>query len=226
VIPFAEEIMRQYDRMLGTVEEMQASEASTLSIVAHYRVYEEVLDFRRESGLSVVIREDRGARELLEQGQCEVAILVNPERDDLRLAIIPYKKDRMVFVCHKDHRLADRSSVHFEELREEYFVTFPRSDDHLMARLIYENLEKAGVVPKVSITAAVGSTVVQMIAQKAGVGVLWEKAVQRILMDEIRVIPLDPPVEIEIDLCYLRDRKLSGKAEEFIAFMKTREALD
>ena len=74
-------------------------------------------------------------------------------------------------------------------------------------------------------TATVGSTLAKLVAQGAGVGILWEKATRNIMTPEIAMVPIKPEILSQIDLCVRKDAVLTEKAEEFLNFMLERKDL-
>lgn len=221
MIPYAKEIVRQTDEMLKALEERQDADKDILQVISHYRIFEEALQFGKQYGIHVNIHESLGVRDLLEGNTCEVGILPESECCDPGLQVIPYKKERLVFVCDKTHRLADRTSVTMEDVKREPFVMFPMTDRGPLATLIFAEFERAGCKPKIVSTATVGSTIATLVAQRAGVAFLWEKALHPIMQEDVlRVIPYEPVREIEVNICWRADAKLSKKAVRFIEFMK------
>lgn len=220
LVPYARDIVAKYDELLALIEHRKKEQRQSLNVVAHYRLFEEALEFRKKENINVIISEFHDALGLLEDGSCEIAVLVNPDKSDRRLEGFPYRRERMVFVCNRQHPLANRTQVSFADIRNEYFVAFPKSDQNPLARLIYEGFSRAGYQPRIAITATVGSTIAKLIAEDAGVGILWEKALQPIMMEELRVIPLIPAEEASVEICWLKDRPLSENARKFQDFMR------
>ncbi|MBO6309653.1 MAG: LysR family transcriptional regulator [Oribacterium sp.] len=220
LIPFVKEIVRQRDKLQSVLQEKRVDADLTLRIVSHYRLFEEILKFRKEEGVSVVLSEDHRAIEMLETKQAELAILIYPTEVDDRLNYIPYKKDRMVMVCEKNHPMANLPSVSINDLKNEFFVTFPKADSNPLAKLIFDEFKQSGIMPKISITATVGSTIAKLIAQDAGIGILWEEALKPIMSEDLCVVPLEPLKEIEVNVCWLKDTTLSENATLFIDFIK------
>lgn len=220
LIPFVKEIVRQRDKLQSVLQEKRVDADLTLRIVSHYRLFEEILKFRKEEGVNVVLSEDHRAIEMLETKQAELAILIYPTEVDDRLNYIPYKKDRMVMVCEKNHPMANLPSVSINDLKNEFFVTFPKADSNPLAKLIFDEFKQSGIMPKISITATVGSTIAKLIAQDAGIGILWEEALKPIMSEDLCVVPLEPLKEIEVNVCWLKDTTLSENATLFIDFIK------
>lgn len=228
LIPYAKEIVRQREALETILNEKRVTENSTLNVVSHYRIFEEVMQFRKDTGTNVIINESARGVELLENGDCEVGFLSRPESVDDQMEIAPYRRERMVFICNKNHPLHEYRSVAIEHLADESFVMFPKSDQGPLARKVYERFDQAGIKPRIAITATVGSTIAKLVAEDAGVAILWEKALRPLMKDiqgDISVIPLEPVEEIEIDICWMKNRILSDNARKFIAFMKERADL-
>ncbi len=220
LVPYAREIVGKYDDLMALVDYRRKEQRQSLNVVAHYRLFEEALEFRKKENINVIISEFHDAVGLLEDGSCEIAVLVNPDRNDGRLESFPYRRERMVFVCNKEHPLANRQEVSFQDIRNEYFVAFPKTDQNPLAKLIFDGFSGAGYQPRIAITATVGSTIAKLIAEDAGVGILWEKALRPIMLEELRVIPLTPIKEASVEICWLRGRPLSENARKFQEFMR------
>ena len=222
IIPYAQEIVRQMDEMQKALEEKQEADQDTLQVVSHYRIIEEALEFRKQYGIHVVIRESQSGRDLLDDGTCEAGFLIRNKDDESGMETIPYKKERLVFICSRNHRLADRTSVTIKDVKKEPFVMFPMTDKSPLAALIFEQFEQADCKPKIVSTARVGSTIAMLVAQGAGVAFLWEKALLPVMQEGLCAIPYEPTKEIEVDICWPAGTKLSPKAAKFIDFMKSR----
>ena len=225
VLPYAEKITALYREAQDALREYQLNARSTLRINTNYRVYEEVLEFREESGADVLIEEESLSTEALKRGSAEMAFVVNPDRADPSLVCIPYKRDRLVAVLSRDHPLAERDVIPVELLREENFVLFPQSDETEMVRMIYDIFQEAGFLPHTAMTARVGSTVVELVSQRVGISILWEKALRPILRENVTSVPLEPSKEADIDLCYRNGAVLSENAKRFMAFMERKKDL-
>ena len=60
------------------------------------------------------------------------------------------------------------------------------------------------------------------VAKNMGIALLWKKALEFIMREEIAVVEITPSREIDISLCYMKGRKLSEEAKLFIEFVRSR----
>ncbi|MCR5271747.1 MAG: LysR family transcriptional regulator [Lachnospiraceae bacterium] len=222
LLPFAKEIVKLRRDAQRSIDEKKRNETGILNINSNYRMFEEAIDFHKDYGVNVIINEEPNSKELLETGECELAMMINPDTDDAKLECIKYKKDRLVMLCNRDHPLAKRDVVDVRELENENFVTFANPNNHISV-LAERAFKEAGFEPNVTMTASVGSTIARLVAQKMGIAFLWEKALKPVITDAVKIVPIYPIYEVQVSLCYLRGAKLSENAKDFIIFLSERE---
>lgn len=196
---------------------------NSLSIGAEYRIFELAIDFRRKYQMSLNINEESHAEELLRKGICELAFVVNLEDAQQEFHTIPFQTDELVFVCPKTHPLAGKEVVEFASLKDEDFVMFPDPEHNKIAGIIDNGCRNAGFRPNIVFNGTLGTNVVNSVAQGMGTSLLWVKALQSIMREEITYVRLQPTVEIQISLCYLKGKVLSENARIFVNYMKERQ---
>lgn len=124
-------------------------------------------------GLKIAIDEQPSdeALRLLTERAVQIAVVTNVS-DTHGLELWPYRRDRLVVVCHADHPLAQRRNVAFHEtLRYDYVGWFSGG-------AINKQLEAAAKMSQCNwqVRARVNSfdALVQMVAAQIGIGVLPE----------------------------------------------------
>lgn len=219
-LPYARQIIQLNEDVIEHLEEKKADLENVLNIGAGYRTFEVAVEFRRKYHIGLNINEGYDLKGMLRSGECELAIMVNEENKKGELEVLPYKKDHMVLVCHKKHPLAERKSVDISELREEDFIMLPDSDKNRPSKILLNACLEAGFTPKVVLRGVVGSQIVDFVAQNMGVSLLWEKALVPIMREETTTVDVVPATDIDISICYMKNRILSDAAKQFIEFAR------
>jgi LysR family transcriptional activator of glutamate synthase operon len=225
LVPYARKIVHLGNDIRTKIQDISWDEGETLTVTTEYRIFEEAFSFRQETGINVIINEFREALSDVKKGTCDIGIAVDADREDKEVTFYPFKTDRLMIICSRKHPLADRQEVGLQELKDEDFVLFPKAMGSPLSRKIYNAFDKAGYTPRLAMTATVGSTLAKLVAQGAGVGILWEKATRNIMTPEIAMVPIKPEILSQIDLCVRKDAVLTEKAEEFLNFMLERKDL-
>lgn len=217
-LPYARQMVQLNADVVERLEEKKADSGNVLNIGAGYRTFEVAVEFRRKYHIGLNINEGYDQKALLRSGECELAIMVNEKNKNGELEVLPYKKDRMVLVCHKQHPLAKRESIHISELKDEDFIMLPDSDKNRPSKIIFNACLAAGFTPNVVLRGVVGSQVVAFVAQNMGISLLWGKALVPVMRDEVVTVEVEPSVDIDISICYMKNRMLSDTAKKFIEF--------
>ena len=222
LLPYAKKIAALQEEASRKLFLKAASDEKSIAISAGYRIFELAVEFRQKYHIGLTINESYEGKELLKKGECELAFIVDEENKEQDLVKIPFKKDFLIMICNRSHPLASRKQVALSELRGEDFVMFPDSDKNRISKIIRNTCLEAGFEPKVVFTGTVGSNIVDSVAKNMGIALLWKKALEFIMREEIAVVEITPSREIDISLCYMKGRKLSEEAKLFIEFVRSR----
>lgn len=129
--------------------------------------------------------------------------LINPEAvRDTELKTLPLKRDPMLAVLPKDHRLAENRRVPMEEIAREPFILL--EEGSLSEPLEY--FRSHGISPNVQYIVHDDYTIMAMIEKGLGVGILSELILARVNY-RIAVRELEPALARTIGLVY-KDKKI------------------
>ena len=226
LIPHARRILTETDEYGKKLEAEAAGRSDTLRVFSNYYINDLACRFFEENRkykiLSVI-------NESLERGfdmqDCELAVLCSPVPPDDSCESIFYREDEVVAVVNSSHRLARRTSVRLDELRDEDFVMlFSAVSDFItpsfwIAR-VYDFFQ-----PKAAVKARYGSQAAQMVAQGFGITLLFRRAIEDAHIDNLALISLDPPVRCPVYLYWKKDSKLSDGAKKLIEFVRKQHQL-
>jgi DNA-binding transcriptional LysR family regulator len=136
------------------------------------------------------------------------------------LAVIPWRSEKMVLVCHPGHRFAKRRVVMPADLNGEKFVAF--DPDLGIRKAIDRSLKQANVRPSVVMEFDNIETIKQAIAIDAGVSILPEPTVvKETEIGSLAAVPLGiPNVVRPVGIIYRKQKQLSPTVVRFIESLR------
>lgn len=147
--------------------------------------------------------------------EADVGILSYPSTNRA-LAVVPWRSEKMVLVCHPNHRLAHRRTVRAEELQAENFVAF--DPDLGIRKAIDRALKQQNVKVNVVMEFDNIETIKQAIAIEAGVSILPKPTVlKEVRIRTLAASPLDIPDLVRpVGIIYRRQKQLTPIVSHFI----------
>jgi len=147
--------------------------------------------------------------------EADVGVMSYPP-SDRALAVLPWRSERMVLVCHPNHRLAHRRLARAEELHAEKFVAFDA--DLAIRKAIDRALRLRNVKVNVVMEFDNIETIKQAIAIAAGVSILPRPTVlMEVRIRTLAACPLDIPDLVRpVGIIYRRQKPLSPIVSRFI----------
>jgi DNA-binding transcriptional LysR family regulator len=171
---------------------------------------------RHWQGGEVVVYDLSGAeiRTMLEEGRLDFALAaLGPEHWDVES--IPLLEEPFFLVCPRDHRLARRETVAWDELAKEPLISIgPLSENR---RIIEAALKGARVTARWRVEVRHLSTAVALVAAGAGLTALPASAVAGQAGHAVAAVKLvDPALTRRIGLLRRRDRVLGPAARDLM----------
>ncbi len=124
----------------------------------------------------------------------------------------------VVAVLHPSHPLADRRSLKVEELADENFITM--TPNTLLGQQVSGILNQAGVFPKSTIQTSQALLSCNFVAQGQGVAIT-DAMIAMAFGPEIRMVPIEPQVQMEFGLLYPTGTKKSQEVEMLAEIIKS-----
>ncbi len=136
------------------------------------------------------------------------------------LAVIPWRSEKMVLVCHPGHRFARRRVVMPQDLNGEKFVAF--DPDLGIRKAIDRALKQRNVRVNVVMEFDNIETIKQAIAIDAGVSILPRPTVQKETeIGSLAAVPLGiPDLARPVGIIYRRQKHLSPTVARFIESLR------
>lgn len=224
--PYAQQIIKLNDDMLGVVAEMQTREKNTLRIyftpaATHYGIIDVLSYFNKQHPeIELKISEEVKVIEALDDGQCEFGFATENDSINSKLNKIIYQKDHLVIIVPKNHPLADREEVALDDIARERFVLHVNSRGglHLETRQLMSLFEKRGIHPEIASKVSFTSTVIKFVEHGDCIAVL---PYNRVPADAygIKILDFVPHVDSCVYMLYSGNKRLTGAAALFLDFI-------
>ncbi|KQL44978.1 LysR family transcriptional regulator [Brevibacillus choshinensis] len=152
----------------------------------------------------------------VEQGSIDVGLTVLPADTD-KFDAVPLQAEDLVAIAHREHWLAERSSVSLAELRDEAFILF--TEEYAIHDVVKQACVRSGFEPRVAYMSSLWDFVGELVATQLGISLVPRSIVRRLNNSELRIVDISAPViDWQYALIYRKDRYLSHAARAFISF--------
>ena len=151
--------------------------------------------------------------------EIDVAFAAEPFRNiiDTPLVMYPVYEQELYLLVPKTHRLAKRTSVKFDEIKDESYVAI--NPEKGLRRQMDEYFKSMDVIPK--IVFSVNNTEALISYVEAGVGVTIAPRLPTLSLDKISLLRIsDHPVKRSVCMLYSTERAYNSAAKQFISFVE------
>ncbi len=218
---YAEQIVTLSNRCLSDIQKLKETESNLIELSADYRVQDIIRDFCYLNKGYVIHTHPGDAKKLLASGECSLALLLRgleTKEDEKLLEEFEWKDvgtESLAAVIPASHPLASRKSVTLKELEKEDIITVNTKYD-LGVRLFEQN----GLSPRVVMNALVGTEAAELVEDESGIAILHKKSIaSKFEEDLIRLVDLDPPVNLTLSIAWRKGAHLTGAEKKFIDFL-------
>lgn len=139
------------------------------------------------------------------------------------IAVVPLRSERMVLVCHPEHKLAGRKAITAEHLRDEGFVAFDR--DLIIRKEVDRYLRQRSVSVRVVMEFDNIETIKQAVEIGAGISILPEPTVRRETQagSLVAVRLIAPQLERPIGIIHRQRKTFTPTAMKFMELLKLQQ---
>ena len=231
VLPTAEgEVLLQHAaRLLGTMQTarqqmaelngLQCGEVrfSTSAMLGSYFFLPHITAFRKQYpgiSLRVVNEGTHGARQLLEEGASDMAVV---NLDDLpgEVEAVPLTRQEVVACVSEQHPLASQGSISFTELAAQPLVIY--RENYALRRLVDNLSERYQVTPNLVMETDLLGMILGMVSAGDGVTVCLRTMAES--EPGLVAIPFTEPVWLPLGLGWRRGKYLSAANRAFVDFL-------
>lgn len=135
------------------------------------------------------------------------------------IELVPFASDTLAALLPKNHPLANRTSIALSELKNEKFLCFTK--DTQAYNLSINPCLAEQFDPKTVFAGSQECNVIAMVKENIGVGLLAKKPLQYLDCSGISIVDIEPTISTSISLAYLKTRKNSTCAAQFINFVSS-----
>ncbi|MDF2570285.1 MAG: gltC 8 [Sporomusa sp.] len=154
----------------------------------------------------------------IQDGTLDLGIIYIPCEEEQLYETIAFVQDPLKIVMHPQHPLANKSSITYQELKNEHFVLY--SNDYILHDKIIERCKKAGFTPNIIFETSQRELMTQIVAARLGVALLPNKVCQELNADMFATLPMaDPQLYLRLAMVWKRGRYLSHAARALILFV-------
>ena len=226
-LPYAQQTLQiehEYQMALSsyTRETQYTISIGSVTNIVAYRISDIFVSFQRDYP-NYHLHIDGGSPYAVYQnllnGKYDFAFLRYTDKTDLsEITAIPFTTDRLAVACSRENPLASRTSVTAKDLERENILMF--KEHSFMYDFINEACNAAGFKPNISLSVHRTENLVELASHNMGICFLMKKVALTFDNPNIAVVDLEPAYNCNIDLCYLKGKKLSAAAQNFMNFTR------
>lgn len=225
-LPYAKDIARiQYDYTTALYNQL-SEVRSTVTVgsipsMAQYHITDVLVRFQKENrtfGLNMIEADSNQLIDLLRKGECDFAFIRETDDSDNEFNKIPFTSDSLTAVFPVNHRLAKKTEISFDQLRNEPLLMLGK--DTLMYSLCIAECEKSGFDPEIVFTGKRADNLIDLVAKGMGTALLMKKPVAFVMSPDVAVVDITPTITTTISLAYPRNCTMGIAATHFLNSVK------
>ncbi len=224
----SKQILEIYDNLGNRLHELKNLIAGDIKIAAIYSIGLHELpphlkEFRKlhpDVELHVEYRRSAEVYQLVLNGEADMGLVSYPAKRK-GLQIEPFTSDRLVVICHPNHRLAKLKSIRIEEITGEKFISF--EPDLPTRKVIDRHLRENGVVVKPAMEFDNIETVKRAVEIENGISIVPNHTVEQEVASHIlsAVDIVEPEMVRPLGILLKRNRSCSPAQKAFMALLQT-----
>lgn len=235
ILAYAERMVACYEGMLHCVEQHCTAAATQLRLGSiyfglHNRLVPYVANYlKMHPSMQVTIEEATTTPLLrkLEKRELDVVFvssmyLQNAPRENFsgypRYRSLSFSIDPYYVVLSREHPLAKRGLLRYEDLLTESFITTDRTMD-VYHKAMEKTFQKYGAVMNIAMQCTNIRSVLHMVSQNVGIAVLSRLVVED--SDDLVMIPLENPMLRDTQMLILNQKTIPPHIKSFFHFIKT-----
>lgn len=241
LLPYAQTIVKTEFQYSSELIQLQNSEKGLVVLgsipsMAQYRITSLLLSFRKEHPESIIkIIEDDPVNliNLLYTEKCELIFMRESVLDyeknaleDTKIGRVPYVRDHLVALLPSGHPLSGQKQISLRDIKDEKFCMI--KENSMMYDLCIRACQAANIIPDIDFTSHQLESIFDMVAAGSHVALLMNlhtNAPQNNTQfgpPPWTTADITPEISSQISVCYLKNRKLSATAQNFLNFITER----
>ena len=176
----------------------------------------ELLESFQKTFPQVVIKLDTGSSEEMEKtllsGHNDIVIVANPTLSK-KLHAIPFLKEELVLITPKDHILSEKESISLREIKD--YPLILREEGSATRKVVLSALKSMRITPSVLMEVKSTDFIKEWVAKGKGISVLIKRSILEDEKRHLKIIPLAPPLLLEISILFLKSMKYNIWVQKF-----------
>lgn len=227
LLPYAEKIVDLEAQYLEALHSYSLTSQYTLNVgtvdyIVAYNISDIFVQFQQKYPtiqLNIACQGPLAICQGLMNGNFDLAFYRHSANDATdEFTYIPFSDDQLVLVCPADHPLANRGSIPLSALRDERLIGFQKNT--FLSQFVLASCRDAGFEPRISVISQRTANQIELAAHGMGICLVMKKMAQHMLNSHVSMVDIEPAYKCNIDLCYLKDKKLPPPAQKFIQFLR------
>lgn len=175
--------------------------------------------FKKNTHVTFEIIEEESAnlKEMVRNGTIDFAFIREEIRSKHEFVSITIKKDKLAAVIPASHPLAESKNIPLIQFKDENFLLLAKGT--LMYKLCMNTCNEAGFDPKICYTSHRADNIIDLVAKGMGIALLNNSSVDVINNIGVVTVSINPSIETNIDLIYLKERAMSKNCLAFLQFL-------
>jgi DNA-binding transcriptional LysR family regulator len=206
---------------IGEYKKKSSLSIVSIPVIAQYEITSYIAKFRDTYPAINFTLDEREASAILpalDERQYDLAFIRDNYLDTKRYSHLEIAQDQLLIIISKLHRYAMRKSVSLAEFANENFIMFDKGT--IVHEIALDACHKAGFIPRIFYASLRVESVVGLVASNSGVAPIMEKIYDYHKHPDVVAIPLQETVTSNIVIIYLKNKKLSKPARNFIELLK------
>lgn len=217
-LPYARQIAGLKNNCYSILHHGEESD-SVVHLFAEGKIIDLMIDFRKlYPDIRLIYTDPDNPEEALFNGELDVAFFTNlTPRMAENFQTIRFAGEEVLALLYEDHPLASKSGVTLEEMVQEDQIML--AHDVVTCDQLTRHIND-GKGPRVVTSVPTGPDLIRMVREKLGVAVIHGQAGMIPPASGLKVLPLEPSIRYELNICFRKDTPLGKAAETFVNYAK------
>jgi len=160
-------------------------------------------------------------REQLERDELDFGIVIISDASP-NLQLLKMSTNQIVACVPEHHELAKHESISLDDMTDADLIML--KEGSFLRNLILQRLKAASITPNIVLESNQIETIKGLIASDVGIAFLLDFIVKD--APQIKALPINDPIFVDVGLAWKKDRYISKAAQSFIDFCKDSLILD
>jgi DNA-binding transcriptional LysR family regulator len=220
-LKYAKEIAKQQDEYTIALSNLLARRDDSFTIgvfptIAQYDITDIIFTYQRKNPSmkpNIFMGDTYELKKKLDEGSLDLAFLreIDTPEDYYR---IYFRSDKMVAVVPVNHPLAQNSSIHLSQLKGEDLCVLAQNT--FLYDLCKKECLNAGFDMKVFFSGHHLTNIADFVTKGEAIALITEGQTKFMRNPNIKVLDIEPTIEMDINLCYTSDHPVNSATRLFI----------